>query len=247
MGTVVRQAIPSTQCLVRQEYPTRLAGIIYVHRISDERLSGISARNFKMFRELCGGPSLKNVILVTNMWGEVSKDVGEARERELTTNLFKPVLDKGARLARHHNAAQSAHDIIRCIIEGQPFESADKGESPPYTTSDEGFEEEFRERTRRQQAEIDALREEMRQALREKDEEMRRSEEESRRLAQEVDKIRMEVEMMVSMHKEEQKRMVSMHEEERERMGATMWQMQKEARAEREELIEYVNSCLRCR
>jgi len=46
-----------------------------------------------MFRELCGDSTLKNVILVTNMWGDVSGSVGEARERELAREFFKPVLE----------------------------------------------------------------------------------------------------------------------------------------------------------
>ena len=73
-----------------------------------------------MFRELCGDSTLKNVILVTNMWGDVSPGVGEARERELVQEFFKPVLDKSAQLARHHNTAKSAHDIIRCIMKNRP-------------------------------------------------------------------------------------------------------------------------------
>jgi hypothetical protein len=51
------------------------------------------------------------VVLLTNMWGEVSHEVGEARERELTSNFFKPALDKGAQLVRHHNTEQSAHTL----------------------------------------------------------------------------------------------------------------------------------------
>jgi len=89
--------------LVRLEYCARFAGTIYIHRISDNRFPGIPAGNFKVFHQLCGDSSLKGVILVTNMWGEISSGVGEARERELITNDFKPTLDKGARLARHHN------------------------------------------------------------------------------------------------------------------------------------------------
>ena len=73
-----------------------------------------------MFRETCGDTGLKNVALVTNMWGEVSQDVGETRERELTTNSFKPDLDEGVQFARHRYTPQSAHDIIRRIMENQP-------------------------------------------------------------------------------------------------------------------------------
>ena len=74
-----------------------------------------------MFRELCGDSTLKNVLLVTNMWGEVSKEVGEAREVELAQkDIFKPVMEKGARLLRHGNTVESAQEILRYIIGNQP-------------------------------------------------------------------------------------------------------------------------------
>jgi hypothetical protein len=38
-----------------------------------------------MFHELCGNSTLHNVAIVTNMWGEVTQEVGEAREYELAT------------------------------------------------------------------------------------------------------------------------------------------------------------------
>ena len=56
-----------------------------------------------MFREPCGETSLKNVVLVTNMWGDVSHDIGEAHEGELASNFLEPALDRGAQLVRHHN------------------------------------------------------------------------------------------------------------------------------------------------
>lgn len=108
--------------LYRYENGKKLAGVIYLHRISDFRMGGISTRNFKMFRQLCGDSALKNVVLVTNMWGEVSKDVGEAREAELAREdmFFKPVMEKGARLLRHDNTVESTQEILRCIIGNQP-------------------------------------------------------------------------------------------------------------------------------
>lgn len=73
-----------------------------------------------MFRELCGDTTLKNVALVTNMWGEVSPEVGESSEYELSSRSFKPVIDKGAQMVRHHNTGQSVHDIIRMIVKNRP-------------------------------------------------------------------------------------------------------------------------------
>jgi hypothetical protein len=108
--------------LCRYENGKKLAGVIYIHRISDFRMGGISTRNFKMFRQLCGDSTLKNVVLVTNMWGEVSKEVGEAREAELAREdiFFKPVVEKGARLLRHDNTVESVQEILRFIIGNQP-------------------------------------------------------------------------------------------------------------------------------
>lgn len=76
-----------------------------------------------MFRELCGESTLKNVVIVTNMWGEVSKEVGEAREAELASQdiFFKPVLDKGALLLRHENTLESAQHIFGHLLENHPL------------------------------------------------------------------------------------------------------------------------------
>jgi hypothetical protein len=54
------------------------------------------------------------------MWGNVSHDVGEARERELASKFLKPALDKGAVMVRNHNTEQSAHDVIRRIMNNHP-------------------------------------------------------------------------------------------------------------------------------
>jgi hypothetical protein len=95
----------------------KLSGLIYVHRISDVRMGGISSRNFRMFRKLCGDDTLKNVVIVTNTWSEVGQAKGEMREAELKNKFFKPALDKGAQMLRHDNTVQSAHNIsFRTIL-----------------------------------------------------------------------------------------------------------------------------------
>jgi len=101
----------------------KLAGIIYMHRISDFRVGGIAAKNFRMFRQLCGDRALKNIVIVTNMWGEVSLEVGDAREQQLKTNskFFKNAIDKGAGIARHDNTVDRAREILRGIMNKQPI------------------------------------------------------------------------------------------------------------------------------
>lgn len=91
-----------------------------MHRISDFRMGGTNRRNFKMFRELCGESTLRNVLVVTNMWSQVAPDLGEMREKELEDNFFKPVLVKGARMLRHEGTQESSHRILRYLIHNQP-------------------------------------------------------------------------------------------------------------------------------
>ena len=230
MSSIIHIPILSVEYLTRYENGSKLAGVIYTHRISDKRFTGIAARNFKMFRELCGDSTLKNVILVTNMWGEVPQEVGETREEQLITNFFKSALDKSAQLARHHDTVKSTHDIIRRILRNQPLvlqiqcELVDERKGIIDTVAGGAINKELMEQIRRHQVELKAVREEMMEALAMKDEETRQElAEETRKLQEEVEKMRMDSEGMVSNYNEEKKR-----------ADEVIRQMQEEARQERE-------------
>lgn len=103
-----------------------LSGIIYLHKITDTRVGGVAKRNFSVFRRLCGDSTLKNAIIVTNMWTPNADENVTAleaeREQELATNdkFFKKALDNGARMARHYNSVESAHSIVRQILANKP-------------------------------------------------------------------------------------------------------------------------------
>ncbi|KAJ7126809.1 P-loop containing nucleoside triphosphate hydrolase protein [Mycena epipterygia] len=176
----------------------KLAGVIYMHRISDVRMGGISTRNFKMFRQLCGESTLKNVVIVTNMWGEVGREVGEARETELASDerFFKPVLDKGARLLRHENEASSAQAILHYLVENQPRalriqrELVDQGKDISQTAAGEELNRELAEQIKRHKQEMVVLQKDMKEAIREKDEETRKELEiETRKLQAEMSRV----------------------------------------------------------
>ncbi|KAK0742638.1 P-loop containing nucleoside triphosphate hydrolase protein [Schizothecium vesticola] len=61
----------------------KLAGIVYLHRIQDNRVSGSAAKNIDLFRELCGTESLGSVVLATTMWDALPLEKAAAREAEL--------------------------------------------------------------------------------------------------------------------------------------------------------------------
>ena len=98
----------------------KLTGIVYIHRISDDKFGGSVAKNFQVFRELCGDKTLKNVVLVTNMWGRVTPSLGVGREKQLQSKHFKSAIDKGARLLRYDDTPESAQEILRTILHNEP-------------------------------------------------------------------------------------------------------------------------------
>ena len=167
-----------------------------------------------MFRELCGDKTLKNVVLVTNMWGEVSPEDGQDREDQLSGDFFKSVLDKGAQMVRHHNTAESTHDIIRRIINNHPavlqiqHELVDEQKDIVDTAAGEIINKELNELMRRHQVELKKVQEEMMQAMKEKDDETRQELEDERKKMQErMDKMKKDSDEMASKYAEEKERM----------------------------------------
>ena len=125
------------------------------------------------------------------MWDGVSPDTGEAREFELFNNFFKMAIFKGAQMIQHHNTVESAHDIVRRVMANRSVvlqiqkELVDERKDILNTTAGEAISREPDGQTRRHQAELKKVREEMAQALREKEEETRREREEERKKLQE--------------------------------------------------------------
>jgi len=104
------------------EKDIKLAGIIYLHRITDNRMAGTPHRNLRMFGELCGDNAVKKVVLVTTMWDKVQPDTGARRETELFEKYWKTMINYGASTDRFSNSAESAWKIVNLILEQHAFE-----------------------------------------------------------------------------------------------------------------------------
>ncbi|KAI0950845.1 hypothetical protein AcW1_008042 [Taiwanofungus camphoratus] len=100
----------------------KLSGIIYMHRISDNRIGGIAKENFRLFEKICGTDAMKNVLIVTTMWEDVTLEIGTSREKELASKstFFKDAIDAGARMTRNYNTAVSAKTVMQNIINNLP-------------------------------------------------------------------------------------------------------------------------------
>ncbi|KAJ8456741.1 hypothetical protein ONZ45_g18596 [Pleurotus djamor] len=200
----------------------KLSGVIYMHRISDFRMGGLSTRNLRMVKELCGEKTLKNLVLVTNMWGEVSPTVGEQRERELATDalFFKPAIDKGAQLLRNYNERGSVMEIITHIAKNHPLtlriqrELVDEGMSLSQTAAGTELNRELQALVEKHQVELRELREEMAEGA------------EITKLQAETDRIRNDA-----------ANMASMYESQKAYMELQMQQMNDTAEANRNALV----------
>ncbi|KAF9467103.1 hypothetical protein BDZ94DRAFT_1280464 [Collybia nuda] len=90
----------------------QLSGIIYLHRISDNRMSGSPLKNLNMFGRLCGDGAIEHVILVTTMWDRVKEEVGVPRESELKKKYWHQMIQLGSTTQRFRKTPESAWDII---------------------------------------------------------------------------------------------------------------------------------------
>ncbi|KAG6912003.1 hypothetical protein DXG01_000251 [Tephrocybe rancida] len=97
----------------------KLAGVVYLHEISQPRMMGAPRRNLEMFRELCGYEAVRNVVLATTKWEEVSLELGNRREQQLRENYWKHMLELGSQMLRfrgQHDTA-SAWEIVDRILD----------------------------------------------------------------------------------------------------------------------------------
>jgi len=118
----------TTDWVASYEKDIKLTGILYLHRITDVRMSGTAFQTLRMFGKLCGDKAASRVIFVTTMWDKTSTRQGEQkekeqrqreqREKELKENYWRPMLELGARTDRFfQNKENCAQDIIKRLLD----------------------------------------------------------------------------------------------------------------------------------
>ncbi|KAG6331812.1 hypothetical protein ID866_7280 [Astraeus odoratus] len=95
----------------------KLAGVVYTHRITDNRMSGSACKNLDLFTKICGDNAAKRVRLVTTMWDTAANlTMAESRVEQLEGNFWKPLLDVGVRHERFRNTTENAWGIVNGLI-----------------------------------------------------------------------------------------------------------------------------------
>ncbi|PPR07926.1 hypothetical protein CVT24_000906 [Panaeolus cyanescens] len=103
----------------RYESGVLLSGIIYLHRISDNRMSGSPARNLKMFGKLCGDSGARRVAFITTMWDRATEPeklaTYENRQNQLKA-YWAPMIDQGAQVGKFDNTTDSAWQALSLLL-----------------------------------------------------------------------------------------------------------------------------------
>ncbi|KAH9925225.1 uncharacterized protein B0H18DRAFT_955099 [Fomitopsis serialis] len=95
-----------------------IKGVIFLHRVTDNRMDDTALRNMRMFEALCGKDAMRNAVIVLNMWDQVGNEIREAREKELRESdiFFKHAVDAGAYVVAHDGQQSSADGILAYLL-----------------------------------------------------------------------------------------------------------------------------------
>ncbi|KAF8345737.1 P-loop containing nucleoside triphosphate hydrolase protein [Amanita rubescens] len=178
----------------------KLSGIIYLHRITDPRMGGISNRNLRLFKKLCGDDALKNVVVVTTRWDEIPGNDKEAmgrREDQLMKTkgmFFEPLIAAGGRFLRHDNTFGSACRIMNQLLDNDPIAlqiqvEMHDGKKVEDTVAGAELRAEMNKLVEKQTSEMKDTRKEIEKAMAEKNDKLRNElEAERTRLQRDKDK-----------------------------------------------------------
>ncbi|CAG8952681.1 hypothetical protein HYFRA_00008923 [Hymenoscyphus fraxineus] len=98
-----------------------LKGIIYLRRITDNRMAGSEVRTLDFFQKLVGEEALPHVVLATTMWQKVV-DLEEANDRdsELRDEYWGEMRRKGSSATRFEGTTDSAQGIVSQLLGKRP-------------------------------------------------------------------------------------------------------------------------------
>ena len=91
-----------------------LSGVIYIHAINEDRMTGTMKKNLEMFQLLIGQVNMQSCVLVTSKWGLSDPSVAQSRESELVQveGYWGNLLATGANIGRYRDSQHSALEIL---------------------------------------------------------------------------------------------------------------------------------------
>ncbi|KAF8598535.1 hypothetical protein BDV93DRAFT_416724, partial [Ceratobasidium sp. AG-I] len=115
--------------MYKDNHEPHIHGILYIHRITDNRMSGSSLTNLRIFRNLIGEEACKNLVFVTNRWSDPPNQLHEGYEADLISNdqYFGKAVKEGARAGRdfrikdNANYRDAQHILLDLFLDYDPI------------------------------------------------------------------------------------------------------------------------------
>jgi hypothetical protein len=98
----------------------RLNAIVYLHRVTDTRVSGTSSDFLQTFKRICGEQAFGNIILATTFWDEISSvELGDRRVKELLTSkgFWAKMTENGSKVVRLRPNDRQRFKLIEYIAD----------------------------------------------------------------------------------------------------------------------------------
>jgi len=91
-------------------------GIIYLHRITDNKITEAPVSNLLRFDDICGGHVFEKVLLVTTMWSLDRRGMGPGRENELRGRYWGSIMEPGPKMHRFEDTTESAWAAVDVLL-----------------------------------------------------------------------------------------------------------------------------------
>jgi hypothetical protein len=91
----------------------KVTGILYVHRISDNRMTEPPFTNQEVFEEFCGDELGKKICVTTTHWDLVDEQTGEKRE----VDIKRDYCVNGTTMARFKGTQESAWHAVDTLLQ----------------------------------------------------------------------------------------------------------------------------------
>ena len=112
-----RRNFSPAQSDYRGERKIWVTGVLFLHRISDNKFSQTAGRISRMLKSLCGDDAMSHLTLCTTMWDKVDVDEGFDRLDQLSdTGALKEMISKGASVVRISNVGTNAKAEAEKIV-----------------------------------------------------------------------------------------------------------------------------------
>lgn len=163
----------------------QLVGMIYMHRITDQRVAGSSLKSMRIFEKICGENNFHCVTIVTTMWNLLGSEEGhdDGLDRESTLKDKDEFLGRmirgGAEMVRDCGEHRTAGTIVdnlakrrKSMVTALQRELAEPGKTLEDTTVGAFLSEHLEQARRKYEVAREELEEALEEAKRERDEDL---------------------------------------------------------------------------